>query len=121
MFLTSRSITIVNEIVPTIKAAEIVEIKNESVETIARKIYQLESSSGTNGTDQGCLAKGKFNGYGYIPGSCYGSRDEVKTLVKNWIIDKQEKGYNEAELLCLYNTGYKTNDCQYYQNYLGLN
>lgn len=92
----------------------------DDVKMLVSKIYQLESSSGTKGTDQGCHAKGLHNGYGYIPGSCYASDEAVSKLVTKWVESKQAQGLTTPQLLCVYNTGVKTEDCQYYKDYLNL-
>lgn len=101
------------------KIAEI--SKQDHIILLRRAIYQLESSSGTKGTDQGCKAKGLVNGYGLNPGSCYKSQEEVAGLVEHWIQRHIDEGMTDAQLLCHYNTGTPSDDCEYYQNYLKLN
>ena len=96
------------------------EDSSSSYKGIRKAIYQLESSSGTKGTDQQCHSKGLHNGYGYIPFSCYESDEATGKLVDKWIQDKQKKGLTTPQLLCLYNTGKSTDDCQYYQDYLAI-
>lgn len=96
------------------------EAQPSSYQGIRKAIYQLESSSGTKGTDQQCHSKGLHNGYGYIPFSCYESDEETGKLVDKWIQKKQSDGLTTAQLLCLYNTGDASDDCEYYQDYLKI-
>jgi hypothetical protein len=81
----------------------------------------LESGGGKR---DNCQNKGLYNGYGYRQNKfeqiCYQSHKEVRTHVENWIKDKAEKGYTLNEILCFYNQGIKTNDCQYAKNYARL-
>jgi hypothetical protein len=91
-----------------------------------KKIYQLESSGGKN---DGCRNKGLYNGYGYIPGNCYGTLEEVESLVRRWFEEKL-KTYDLATALCGYNLGFqshhlkecvnKSNNYPYYRDYLAL-
>lgn len=85
------------------------------VSKIAARIWQLESGS-TN--SKKCEAKGMYNGYGYIPGSCYKSHEEVKALVERWV--QARMSWPVAQMLCYYNTGERLSTCQYYKNYLAL-
>ena len=91
-----------------------------NVGAIADKIYTLESSNGKN---DGCNNLGLFNGYGYRQNSfehiCYGSHEEVRQLVINWL-EKHIKEGNITQALCLYNQGLNENSCTYAVNYLSL-
>lgn len=84
-------------------------------------IYGLESTWGKN---DGCLAKGLWNGFGFRQNSfewvCYGSFEEVSGLVREWVDTMRGKGYTIPQLLCYYNQGRIQNDCPYYQKYLTL-
>ena len=71
---------------------------------MARKIRILESSGGKN---DNCLRQGKINGYGYIPGICYNTHDQVRELVIKWF-DKKLKQYNLATAVCGYNLGFRS-------------
>jgi len=73
------------------------------------KIYKAESSSGKNDS---CRKKGKFNGYGYAPGSCYDSFEEITSIVDDWLIENIEQ-YGVERSLCRYNTGKPIDDCDY--------
>jgi len=88
-----------------------------SNEKILAGVYVLESSGGKNDT---CKRQGKFNGYGYAPGTCYDSHEEVTAKVDAWFT-RQLKTKTLAQSLCYYNTGYVKDDCSYYQNFLALN
>ncbi len=87
---------------------------------VVRKVYQLESSGGKN---DGCRAKGLYNGYGYgqstFTWNCFQSHDEVTAKVSSWFETRiPTMGLSTA--LCYYNTGHKVTDCDYYQKYLKL-
>lgn len=82
---------------------------------IERKIYRLESSEGKNDS---CKQKGLYNGYGYIPGTCYTSHLEVRALVQGWIKNHQSMGL--PQMLCYWNSGKASENCEYYQKYLKL-
>jgi len=90
-----------------------------NAEEITKVVYELETNSGKNGTDQGCHAKGLHNGYGFAPGSCYESDAETGKLVEKWF-EKQLKTKTLAQSLCFYNMGKVLDDCDYYQNYLKI-
>jgi len=87
---------------------------------LLRAVYALESSSGKN---DGCKAKGKFNGYGYAQSkhtwNCFDTLAEVENKVSAWF-EKRVPTMGLSTALCYYNTGYKTADCLYYQNYLKI-
>lgn len=92
-----------------------------TTDQLVYKIYGLESTWGKN---DGCTAKGLYNGYGYRQNTrehkCFESRETVRLIVVDWVNDKRAKGYTDAELLCYYNTGYKVSDCTYYKNSLKI-
>jgi hypothetical protein len=87
---------------------------------IADKIYTLESSGGKNDS---CKEIGKVNGYGYRQNTsewiCYGSHEEVRKLVINWLLSHL-KTMSIEEALCHYNQGTITNSCTYAMNYKSL-
>lgn len=82
------------------------EVKIDSIEQIADKIWFLESTRGKNNYSK-CEAIGKINGIGYgITGNgkyqCFNSHDEEMQVLRGWIIDKRAKGMSEQEMLCHY-------------------
>lgn len=78
-----------------------------NTEKIVSRIYILESSGGVHDS---CKATGRYNGYGFAPGTCYATHEEVENLVEKWITTHSG---TLAQKLCLYNTGKKLNDCSY--------
>jgi len=86
------------------------------VDEVVDKVYILESSAGKN---DACYNVGKFNGYGYAPGTCYNSHEEVEAIVKDWFERKLEK-MSLAQALCYYNSGTASNDCHYYAKFKNL-
>lgn len=105
-----------------IHKAEAAEIKSKTytIPQIVDAVHILESSGGVK---DGCIAKGKINGFGYAQtGSgkvwnCYKNYAEVRKLVEQWFAEKVPTlGLPTA--LCYYNTGYQKADCPYYQNFL---
>jgi hypothetical protein len=118
--MTGR-ITIVNEAKAATEAPveESVAVEeapkiDEGVEDVADIIFALESSEGKN---DGCRRYGKWNGYGFRQNSaewaCFGSREEVRGYVVDWIKDKQSRGMTTDEMLCFYNTGVASSSCWY--------
>lgn len=91
-------------------------------EDLADRIFQLESSSGRN---DGCKREGLVNGYGYRQNSrsrkCYDNQTEVRNIVIGWFKKHLESGMDLATTVCYYNTGYKINTCNYYNNYININ
>lgn len=89
-----------------------------SLNQIANKIYQLESSGGKN--DGYCESKGGHNGFGYRMNKhemvCFDSTERVRGYVKDWFAEKL-KVMTLAEAACVYNQGIKTNKCQYWQKF----
>lgn len=86
------------------------------IQDVVYRVYRLESSGGRNDS---CRNRGLFNGYGYIPGQCYASHEEVTGLVTAWFEREiPKKGLVGA--LCYYNTGRVLETCDYYKNYLKL-
>lgn len=113
---------------PTIyvKRAQAAELKQSekpkayTIPQIVDAVHILESSGGVK---DGCIAKGKINGFGFAQhGSgdvwnCYKNYAQVRALVEQWFAQKvPAMGLPTA--LCYYNTGYKKADCPYYQNFL---
>jgi hypothetical protein len=90
------------------------------LKAIADKIYTLESSNGKNDS---CKQKGKFNGYGYMQSTyhwvCFNTKEEVEQEVIKWL-EKQLKEKTVAQALCYYNEGVAKDNCKYYENYLTL-
>jgi len=99
---------------------------------IADRIFQLESSGGKN---DGCVRDGLgFNGYGYSMSSsklvCFDTQDRVRGYVKKWFAEKLNSGMSIAESVCGYNLGFRHQhyrDClnksvryPYYRNFLTL-
>lgn len=88
-----------------------------SVQEIAQKIMQLESSGGLNNYSK-CEAVGKFNRYGYgIPGDgsykCFENKEQEDETITNWFSEKLLK-YDLNTAVCGYNLGFKSshlNDC----------
>ena len=99
--------------------AQVEEKSSTSAEELADKIFALESSRGKNDY---CKTIGKVNGYGYRQNAkervCFNFHEEVKELVEGWVANHQTQGLTEAQLLCHYNTGQATDDCDYYQKSL---
>jgi hypothetical protein len=82
---------------------------------ITSKIMQLESSGGVNNYSK-CEAIGKFNRYGFgIPGDgtylCF-EKDEDTKKVAEWF-EKKLAVMDLETAVCHYNTGLKTNQCNY--------
>ncbi|MGE5041652.1 MAG: hypothetical protein ACM3IJ_01980 [Candidatus Levyibacteriota bacterium] len=93
-------------------------VQSFDLNSIVSAMYQQESQSGL--TDP-CVISGKgFNGYGYAPGTCYSSHEEVSAKVKNWIMDKIQNGWPLSQALCYYQSGYILSDCDYYRSVLGI-
>lgn len=93
-----------------------------SNDVIITKIYGLESTWGKNDK---CIRKGKgINGLGFGQrinvDNCYPTFEAVKSDVNDWLNKRFAEGYSLPEALCYYNTGYKQETCEYYQNYLKL-
>jgi len=81
-------------------------------------IYGLESTWGKNDP---CLAEGQYNGFGYAPGTCYGSIDEVVDLANIWFDNRLlDEGLTLSQALCYYQSGTASSDCEYYQKYLAI-
>lgn len=101
--------------------------KTSNVSAIVATVYRLESSAGKNDS---CRARGLYNGYGFAPGTCYSSHDEVTALVTAWFT-KRVPTMGLAKALCSYNLGPNSNhlgDCiaqsnlyPYYRDFLNLN
>ena len=96
-----------------------IDLAQKERDDLVWRIYGLESSYGRN---DGCKKQGKYNGFGYAQHKsnwhCFETFEQASAAVHKWVEDKQKKGLNIAEILCLYNEGRIRNDCKYYQNYL---
>lgn len=113
-YLRPKTITIVQA--KTIKPEE---KKTDRIGELSEYIWNKESTKGKNNYSK-CQAIGKINGIGYaIPGDgsyiCFNSHEEEMQVLRGWIIAKLAQGYSEKELLCLYQSGVRTNDCKYAQ------
>jgi len=89
---------------------------------IVKKIIILESSGGKNNYSK-CQEQGLYNRYGYgIPGDgtyrCF-EKDEDTKAVEKWFDEKLNE-MDIATATCYYNTGTKTQDCPYYQNFINI-
>lgn len=149
--IEKRTVPLASPLVPEVKAAEVTitptptpastwipgkETTISSAPIAAAKhkwilwnVYAKESSRGKN---DGCKAKGKFNGFGFGQsdekmaagtGACYETFEEVVSRVDEWF-DVQLKSKNLPQALCYYNLG-KPNgvlldDCEYYQDFLRM-
>jgi hypothetical protein len=100
------------------KAAE-PEQPKYSIDQIVDAVHILESSGGVK---DGCIAKGKINGFGFAQhGSrdvwnCYKNYAQVRALVEQWFAEKVPD-MGEATALCYYNLGKKVDDCDYYRRF----
>lgn len=82
---------------------------------IVYRIYRLESSAGKHDP---CRRTGLYNGYGYSPGKCYQSHEQVTAIVTAWVEARAD--WPLAQMLCYYNTGKRLATCDYFKNYLLL-
>lgn len=84
------------------------------------RIYMLESTFGKN---DGCKAKGLFNGFGYGQDGtnhrCYTSFDAVAHDVNEWIETNLQK-YTLAQAMCRYNTGKPIDGCTYFTKFMSI-
>jgi hypothetical protein len=110
----NKIITIYNTKTPTVEAHE--DKDKDRAEKLADIIYLLESSNGKN--DAKCERIGKHNGYGYNQGIdrnyCLDSDEAMREIVIDWI-DRHGQNMNDKNLLCYYNTGMASNNCDYIQ------
>lgn len=100
--------------------------REPGVEQIIDAVFALESS---RGKQDSCRAKGKWNGFGYIPGSCYDSHEKVRGYVESWFRTKLET-YSLPHALCGYNLGFSStaidaciassDEYPYYRNFLKI-
>lgn len=108
-----------SEIASEVKTDLALSDKREAdLSKVVNGVYGLESTYGKN---DDCTKQNKFNGYGFHINSrehiCYGSREEVKTLVIAWFNDKLNSGMSIDQALCFYNTGKHLDSCVYSSNY----
>jgi len=87
-----------------------------SIDELADYIHLKESSCGVNNYSK-CKAIGKYNEYGYgIKGDgkyiCFNKGEDRKSVIE-WIKEKKEQGMSDKELLCYYNTGEVSENCNY--------
>lgn len=95
--------------------------KTPSIDKLVDYIHLKESTYGKQNYSK-CKAIGKFNEYGLgIPGNgryiCFDTREDNKKAVEEWIKKRLSEGLDERTLLCYYNSGVKTNNCNYIKNY----
>lgn len=91
-----------------------------NVNKIIDYIHFKESTNGTAkvGLNKTCELKGLSNEYGYNPPACYNNNETVIQLIKDFIKNKTAQGFNERELLCIYNTGKSQNGvCNYVKEF----
>lgn len=88
-------------------------IMAEKHRDILWRVYGLESTWGKNDS---CKVKGLYNGFGYNPGSCYKTFNEIVIKVNDWFENELQR-VTLIQALCLYNTGRILNNCTYAQNY----
>lgn len=103
-----------------IKLAEAKEVEQDNTNELAEYIYLKESSKGKNGLKK-CLAIGKVNNIGYgVYGTnwtCFKDHAEEMSVLNEWIKEKKNKGMTDKELLCIYNTGTRTESCKYAKSF----
>ena len=122
MLSGTKKMTITNEI------QEVKEEPKIEIDTIAKYIYQQESSSGVNCYSL-CKTMNKMNciGYGIWKDkneiqhyTCFDNYEQQMEVLKTWINDRIEEGLNIHELLCYYNTGKIQEKCKYIKNWWGV-
>ena len=102
-----------------VKAVEGTSIPDEESRThyLYKHIHAKESNSGKapQGLHTTCRAKGMANEWGYLPkpGYCFPTFEQGVITVKTWIGKRINLGWSDAEILCYYNQGIKTNNCSY--------
>jgi len=114
IIITPRETSVKHSVIKEAEAAK------PDMDEILTKVYTLESTGGKN---DGCTRKGQFNGYGYAQNKsswiCFDTHTHVTERVATWFANHL-KELDLSTALCFYNTGYKVNNCTYYQNYLKL-
>ncbi len=91
-----------------------------TTEALVDYIFMKESTRGKNNYSK-CEAVGKYNRYGFgIPGNgkylCF-EKDQDTVAVTGWVAQKKAQGFDNASVLCYYNTGVNTNKCPYYEGF----
>lgn len=81
-------------------------VKKDHIDEIAEIIWERESSKGAHNYSK-CEAQGLTNGIGYaIPGDgtyqCFKDHAEEMETLKRWIVDHQNQGMTEKQLMCHY-------------------
>jgi hypothetical protein len=123
-FWLQRLVVAYSPLVHKAQAKEAEKPKTYTIDQVVDAVHILESSGGVK---DGCLAKGKINGFGFAQhGSgdvwnCYKNYAQVRALVEQWFAEKVPAlGLSTA--LCYYNLGKVdgkyVNDCPYYRNFL---
>jgi len=107
---------ITNQVFVQSVKVETVQASDEKIDPLLDIIFMKESSRGVKNYSK-CQAIGKYNRYGYnIPGDgtfeCFEKGDDTKA-VRDWLERKRLEGFNDNQLLCLYNTGKATDKCKY--------
>lgn len=113
IFRQSGTITIVQAKKIAVKE----ETKADRIGEIADYIWNKESTRGKNNFSK-CEAIGKTNGIGFgVPGNgsymCFENHEDEMQVLRGWIIAKIAQGYTITELLCTYQSGIKTEVCDY--------
>jgi hypothetical protein len=108
--------TVYIEIARAQEAPKLPQDEVSEVKRIADTIWNLESTRGQHNYSK-CEAIGKTNqiGYGIYNGKymCFENHAEEMKTLENWIQKKLDSGMTENQLKCLYNTGNKTDSCDY--------
>ena len=94
------------------------------IDEIIDRIAILESSNGKN-QPKYCTDRGLINKWGYgIYGDkilCFKSEEEGRKEISRWFKEKSKNGYSISQMLCGYNTGNFSEDCEYLQAFNSLN
>lgn len=98
-------------------------MNNYPLAPLIKSIYVLESTEGKN---DGCKDKGKFNGFGYAQSNhtwqCFDSFEQVTKAVNDWYVERLGTNGNDVvEALCYYNLGVAgQSTCVYSQNFMSV-
>lgn len=121
-WLGSSSVDVIEPVKPYAPDVPVIEFSITGVDVadeLVDTVYLLES---TRGKFDPCRREGKFNGFGYNPGKCYESHEQVRGLVKDWFTKRLSNGFTIAQAACYYNQGKVDgeflSDCEYYQKLL---
>lgn len=98
-------------------------MNNYPLAPLIKSIYVLESTEGKN---DGCKERGKFNGFGFAQSdhtwACFDSFDEVVKKVNDWYVERLGVNGNDViEAVCYYNLGIPNqNTCTYAENFMSV-